>query len=143
MFRSCCSLLVVLAAASGLSGCTTAQPLAMTPSPEVGSAPGMALEGKSSASISRIVFIGKKNACDCTRSAIEATSRVIDARLGPSPSIVVERLEIDVDSDGVREYQKMRPMLALPALYFLDGEGRLVQMLQGEVSEAQLSSVLP
>jgi hypothetical protein len=95
-----------------------------------------------SPTVARIVFVGKKNACECTQKAIEASAKILEARLGSAPSIPVERLEIDVDPAGVRKYHEMKPIMALPALYFLDGKGQLVQMLQGEVSDAQLSGVL-
>ena len=33
-------------------------------------------------------------------------------------------------------------MMALPAIYFVDGNGTVVDLLQGEVTEAQVRKVL-
>lgn len=128
------SWILVAVALCCLAGCNTAQPapVALVPAQPAKKAPVIA----------RIVFVGKKHACACTRKAIDASSKALEARLGKAPAIPVERVEIDTDPEGVRKYHQMQPMMALPALYFLDGRGQLVQMLQGEVSDAQLSGVL-
>ena len=36
----------------------------------------------------------------------------------------------------------MRPLIAAPGLYFFDANNNLVEMLQGEVEEYQIESVL-
>ena len=151
MCRFPCSWVLVAVALCGLPGCNTAQQapnapvrgaLATAPSMGVALAPGLPSPTKTAPAVARIVFVGKKHACACTQKAIAASSKALEARLGKTPAIPIERLEIDVDPDGVRKYQELQPMMALPALYFLDGKGQLVQMLQGEVSDAQLSGLL-
>jgi hypothetical protein len=109
----------------------TGSPAAEKPSPAVAA---LAPQAKLEPTVTRIVFLGKKHACACTQKAIEASSKALEARLGNSKAIPIERFEIDVDPEGARRYYELKPMMALPALYFLDGKGQLVGMLQGEVS---------
>jgi hypothetical protein len=92
--------------------------------------------------VARIVFVGKEQACDCTRKTVEAGWATLQKALGTPAKLPVETLQLDTQGSQVEPYRKMRPIMALPAIYFIDGKGGLVEMLQGEVSEAQVSSAL-
>jgi len=39
-------------------------------------------------------------------------------------------------------YRKQEPMMALPAIYFVDGKDAVLKLLQGEVSETQIAAAL-
>ena len=82
--------------------------------------------------------MGKENACECTRKAIEATAKALQAALGQPARLPIERLASDVDRERVAALRAKKPMLALPALYFLDAQEGLVTLLQGEQTEAQI-----
>ena len=71
--------------------------------------------------VTRIVFVGKENACACTRRAIDGGWAALQKALGTPPKVPVERLQIDTEAAKVAPYQKQKPMMALPAIYFLDG----------------------
>jgi hypothetical protein len=88
--------------------------------------------------VARIVFVGKEHACDCTRKAIDASWQALEAALGLQNRIPVERLHSDTQEDKVVPYRAKKPFLALPAIYLLDGTDSLIEMLQGEITEAQL-----
>jgi hypothetical protein len=90
----------------------------------------------------RIVFVGKEHACDCTRKKVETAQAALRKLLGNPAKIPIVTLLADTQEDKVEPYRLMRPMMALPAIYFIDGKGGLVEMLQGEITEAQLSRVL-
>jgi hypothetical protein len=92
--------------------------------------------------IEKIVFIGKEHACDCTRKKVETAQAALQKLLGNPAKIPVETLLADTQEDQVEPYRQMRPMMALPAIYFIDDKGGLVEMLQGEITEAQVSKVL-
>jgi hypothetical protein len=94
------------------------------------------------AKVARIVFVGKEHACDCTRKKVETAQAALQKLLGNPAKIPVEMLLADTQEDKVQPYRLMRPMMALPAIYFIDGKGGLVEMLQGEITEAQVSRVL-
>jgi hypothetical protein len=92
--------------------------------------------------VTRVVFIGKKEACDCTRKAIDAGLKSLETTLAAGHAMPVEKLDVDADPDQVNTYRLMKPFVALPAIYFLDVNEGLVELLQGEVSEAQVQTVL-
>lgn len=92
--------------------------------------------------VARIVFVGKEHACDCTRKKVETAQAALQKSLGNPTKIPVEMLLADTQEDKVQPYRMMRPMLAIPAIYFIGANGTLVEMLQGEITEAQVNSVL-
>jgi hypothetical protein len=92
--------------------------------------------------VARIVFVGKQNACDCTRKAIEASRKALQAALGNKSRFPIEELKVDVDGAKVDGYRSKRAFVALPAIYFLDGADGVKELLQGEVTEAQVRAVL-
>jgi hypothetical protein len=94
------------------------------------------------ASVASVVFVGKENACQCTRKAIDASWKALEAALGPHNRIAVEQVKVDTESDRVAPYRAKRAFMALPAMYFFDAAGGLVEMLQGEVTEEQVRAVL-
>jgi ectoine hydroxylase-related dioxygenase (phytanoyl-CoA dioxygenase family) len=101
-----------------------------------------ALANEVKTKIERIVFVGKEHACDCTRKKVETAQAALHKLLGNPAKIPVETLMADTEEAQVEPYRQMKPMMALPAIYFIDGKGGLVEMLQGEVTEAQVSKVL-
>jgi hypothetical protein len=101
-----------------------------------------ACSAQAQSAVTRVVFIGKKEACDCTRKAIDTSWKALEAVLAAGHAMPVERLEVDTDPEKVRTYQMMKPFMALPAIYLLDVNDGVVEMLQGEVSEAQVTEAL-
>ena len=92
--------------------------------------------------VSKIVFVGKENACDCTRKRVEAAWATLQKTLGTPAKLPVERLQIDTEGAKVEPYRKQRPMMALPAIYFVDAKSKVLDQLQGEVSEEQIRAAL-
>lgn len=92
--------------------------------------------------VARIVFVGKQGACECTQKRIAGSWDSLQSALGKKGAVPVERLHIDTQAEEVAVYKSMRPILAIPAIYFLDAKGELVEMLQGEVSEQQALDAL-
>lgn len=91
---------------------------------------------------SRIIFVGKEHACDCTKKSIDAGWDALQKALGTPAKLPVERLQVDTQADKVTPYRQQKPMMALPAIYFVDGKNAVLELLQGEVSEAQIAAVL-
>ncbi|MBW2703260.1 MAG: hypothetical protein JRF33_20765 [Deltaproteobacteria bacterium] len=93
--------------------------------------------------VAQIVFVGQKKACDCTRTRIDEGWSVLQAALAKAKPIEVRRIQLDVDKKEVERLRKLRTMLVAPGLYFLDAKGLVVELLQGELDEAQLAALLP
>lgn len=101
-----------------------------------------AVESAAATKVARVVFVGKQNACDCTRRTVDAGWAALQKALGTPAKLPVERLQIDTEGEKVAPYRKQRPMMALPAIYFVDGKNVVLELLQGEVTEAQITALL-
>ena len=89
-----------------------------------------------------VVFFGQKEACPCTRKRVDQSWRVLSSVVGKSGAIEVRRYQLDVDGEEYDRFDDERPVMVPPGIYFLDGEGKIVEMLQGEVDEVQIVSAL-
>ena len=132
------TLLVGFALSLSAAGCTPSSEAAETRTTPIAAA----AEPAAAAKVARIVFVGKQEACDCTRTAIDAAWAALQKVLGAPAKVPVMRLQIDTQEDEVEPYRRQRAMVALPALYFVDQEGSVVALLQGDVSEAQIAGAL-
>ncbi len=101
-----------------------------------------ASENKTKPVVERIVFVGKKDACDCTRTQIDSTWKALQSVLEGGPAIAVKRLQVDVDVEEANRYHAMRPLVALPGLYFFDGKNQLTRLLQGELRVDEIAEIL-
>ena len=108
----------------------------------VASVTGVAAANNPAAKVVKIVFVGKEHACDCTRKKVDTALAALQKLLGTLPKIPVEMLKVDVEEDKVEPYRKQRPMMAIPAIYFVDQKGSVIDMLQGEITEEQIAGVL-
>ena len=91
--------------------------------------------------VNRIVFVGQGECCDCTQDRIDASWEALSAAI-EGQSIEVERLQRDTQQAEASVYQEMRAIMVIPAIYFFDSEGNLVEQLQGEVTTEQIQSVI-
>jgi hypothetical protein len=92
--------------------------------------------------VARIVFIGQKQSCDCTKKRIEASWKALHSVNGDGRKLPVTRLDWDVDEKEADRYIKMRSLMVIPGIYFLDGQDKLIDMLQGETTEKQIAAIL-
>lgn len=99
-------------------------------------------EGAKKTKVAKIVFVGAKQVCDCTRSRIEEGWATLQEALGASPKLPVERLKIDLDKAQVEPYREQKAIMALPAIYFVDGQAKVLDLLQGEVTVEKINAVL-
>ena len=127
-----------LLAAMLAAGC--AQEVAASEQPPKSTAPTET--AAAAAKVSKIVFVGKQKACDCTRERVQATWVALQKALGTPAKLPVERLQIDTEGSKVEPYRKQRPMMALPAIYFVDAKGKVLNQLQGEVAEEQIRAAI-
>jgi hypothetical protein len=108
----------------------------------MGSMSKAAVASQPSPKVAKIVFVGKQEACDCTRARIDGSLAALESALSGAKTIPVERLQADANEIEVKQYNDMSPIMVLPAVYLLDGEGKLVKMLQGELTSEQIVAAL-
>ena len=92
--------------------------------------------------VKKLVFVGKENACDCTRKRIEAGWAALQKALGAPPRLPVVRLQIDTQADKVEPYRAQKAMAVLPAIYLVDGKDAVLGLLQGGVTAEQISAAI-
>ncbi len=92
--------------------------------------------------VALIVFVGQDQACQCTRERIEKSWSALEAALVGGPKVTVKRIQWDVDEEEAEKYERLKPVMVLPGIYFLDGQGKLVEFLQGEVEVSQVAAIL-
>jgi len=92
--------------------------------------------------VAKIVFVGKENACECTRKRVDAGWDALQKALGTPPKLPVVKLQIDTQSSSVDPYKEQQAMVALPAIYFVDAQGLVLELLQGDITKAQVADTL-
>lgn len=95
----------------------------------------------SAAKVARIVFLGQAQACPCTEKRIAETREALTTALAGT-ELPVDRFDIDVDPELAEPYEELKAYMVMPALYLLDKDGNLLEMMQGELSVEQLSNAL-
>jgi hypothetical protein len=92
--------------------------------------------------ITKIIFVGKQYPCDCTRTRIENSWAALQEALGTTSRLPVQKLQSDTEDSKVWPYQQQKPIVTLPAIYFLDKTDNVIELLQGEVTKEQIAGVL-
>lgn len=129
------SLLVIL----GLSACERSK---AAPAQTVTSPPVSAAQTQPEAKITKIVFVDKEKACDCTRKRVEGAWTTLQTALGTPPALPVQRLHVDTQAAEVAPYTSAKPLMVPPGIYFVDGRGTVVDLLQGEIEAKEIETVL-
>ena len=94
------------------------------------------------AGINTIVFIDKKYACPCTESRINSSWKTLQQSLKDHNNIRVMRIHFDTDKQLAEQYMALKPLMVLPGIYFLNAQGKVVELLQGEVQLNQIMATL-
>lgn len=137
--------LLLLAWAISVSGCKESSASAPMPSAHASAvaSASLAVTQQASAEVAKVVFIDKEHACKCTQKRVDDSWSALQTALAAARrSLPVERIHADTQAEAVEPYNQMRAMVALPALYFVDPKGGLVELLQGEVTQAQVQAVV-
>ncbi len=94
------------------------------------------------ARVAKIVFVDQQDACSCTQERIDGTWAELEKALAAGGELPVERIHMDTQAPAAATYLDLRPIMVPPGLYFLDDAGELVEMLQGELTQAQIGALL-
>ena len=94
------------------------------------------------ANVAKIVFVGQKDACECTRDRIDTSWTALQKVLGENSGILVERIQLDVEDQEADRLDDLRAMIVVPGIYFIDKNEDLLEMLQGEVTPRQVEKML-
>ena len=126
----------------GSSGRAKASPAASATARSTATSKPAAKTPTASNAVTRVVFVDKEKACACTRDSIDKSWKALTDVVGFPPVPEVERIHMDSQPEKAAPYQKQRPIIVPPAIYFFDKQNKLVQMLQGEVKIEQIRATL-
>ncbi len=87
------------------------------------------------------MFIDMKDACDCTaKRTAKSWAELEKATQGIE--IPVRRIHMDEQDEEAAVYSDKKPYVTIPAVYFLDADGNLAGMLQGEITQSQFEKMI-
>jgi hypothetical protein len=133
--------MLLLIAATGCGGQEPEpQPTSVAPSP--GAQASAAAGAPAQTDVGKIVFVGQKEACPCTRKRVDDTWKVLRGVLADRPEIPVEKIQLDVDEERYDELDDLQSIMVAPGIYFFDKHGKLIEMLQGEVEGYKIAEVI-
>jgi hypothetical protein len=99
-------------------------------------------QASAKAEIVRIVFVDQEECCNCTKTRIDKSWDVLQQALGNPAALPVERLHKDTQAEQVEAYSVFKPIMVIPAIYFIDANNAVVDMIQGEVAPEQVRAIL-
>ncbi|MCL2824115.1 MAG: hypothetical protein FWD57_09000 [Polyangiaceae bacterium] len=91
--------------------------------------------------VAEIVFIDQAVICPLVKKTIDSTWVELGNAVGDR-DIMVKRIHKDRSGNVARKYMKIKATGLLPAIYFFDGNGELVEFLAGEQSSDAIVAVL-
>jgi len=124
-----------------LLGCSKGDQESPPPPAVAADKPASAAQAKKS-DVVKIVFVGQKQACKCTKARVSKSWKALQDVLSKQPDIAVERIQLDVEEARADKLDDLRSLVVVPGLYFFDINNHLKEMLQGELTPAQISKVL-
>jgi hypothetical protein len=92
--------------------------------------------------VAKIVFMDKEHACDCTRKRVDDTWAALQTALGTPAKLPVERIHVDTESAKAAAFTTQKPLMVPPGIYFVDGRGSVIELLQGEVDAGKIRELL-
>ena len=136
------TLLLVALALLALSGCDGDAQAEGCDLPQADAAAATAKPTELAGTLARIVFVDQEEACGCTMDRIQATWEALDQALLEHPDVPVERIHGDTQEELAAPYLAMKALVVAPGVYFLDGEGKLLDQLQGELTAEELGRLV-
>lgn len=94
------------------------------------------------APLAKIVFVDQAECCNCTQARIDATWDALTSALGDPASLPVERIHNDTQPEMAAVYTTFKPIMVIPAVYFVGADNSILDMLQGELRADQLSGTI-
>ena len=85
--------------------------------------------------LANLVFIGKKKACECTKTRCQDGLVAVQGALKEAGvDVPIIELFTDVDGPAVEKYRSQKPFVMVPAVYLCNAEGVMLEMVQGDLT---------
>jgi hypothetical protein len=97
---------------------------------------------KPAGKIAKVVFVGEEHGCPCRQGRIDAGWAALQQALGTPPKIPIEKLYVDTEGPKVLPYTQQKPIGTMPGIYLVDGANKVLDMLQGDMTSAQIQAAI-
>lgn len=94
------------------------------------------------AAAARVVFVDKEEACECTQAKIDAGWTAVQAAIGSTTAVKLERIHMDSQPGVAAPILAKRQIVAVPAAYVLDATGNVLDVFQGDIEEQAVRNAL-
>ncbi len=105
-------------------------------------APGSDALRQAPASVATIVFIDKKDPCPCTDKRIKSSWKALQSALKDRKDIHVTRIHYDTEGARAERFTALKPLMVIPGIYFMNDQGKVIALLEGEVRLDEITAVL-
>jgi hypothetical protein len=92
--------------------------------------------------LAQVVYITQSKACSCTLERCQAGDIIVGNVFTGNRKRLLKRLDYSTDKGATGVYVKQYHITQAPALLFLDGQGKLLWMALGELSEKDITAKL-
>jgi hypothetical protein len=94
------------------------------------------------AKLSQVVYITRRKACGCSAERVKVADKVVSQVFTGPRQALVKRIDYDTDRQAAVPYIGQYRLIQLPALLFLDSQGRLLWSAIGDVEQKQVAQKL-
>jgi hypothetical protein len=92
--------------------------------------------------LAQVVYITLSKACSCTLVLCQAGDIIVGNVFTGARKEIFKRIDYSTDKEAARVYLKQYGITQVPALLFLDTQGKLLWMGLGELSENEIQEKL-
>jgi hypothetical protein len=99
--------------------------------------------GDAGTKTAKIVFLDRLDGNADAKARLDSAWVEVQTAIEDWPGIRVERIHVDAEPRQSSKFLAMRSVDTLPGLYFLDEDGKLIEMVQGrDVTMAMIREIL-
>jgi hypothetical protein len=131
------TLFVALAVSVAAAGCSRSS---AATTPAASASPDAA--ARKVCTIAKIVFVGEEHGCPCRKARLDAGWAALQEAMGTPSKLPVETLHIDTEAPKVQQYTQQKPILTMPGIYLVDASNKVIDMLQGDITRAQIDATI-
>lgn len=92
--------------------------------------------------LGQVVYITRSKACGCAAEKVKDADKVVSQVFTGPRQALVKRIDYDTDRQAAVPYIGEFRLIQLPALLFLDAQGRLLWSAVGDLEQKQVAQKL-
>ncbi len=104
----------------------------------IGPGSSLGAEGK----LAQVVYITQSKACGCRAKTVKGADDLVNQTFTGTRQALLKRIDYDTDRQAAVPYIGEYRLIQLPALLFLDSQGRLLWMAVGGVGKEDIATKL-